>query len=121
MHDVRPILSKEFSARGQVDLIDMQSLPHDSFKWIMVYQDHLTKFVVIRPLTSKRAPEVACQLMVIFLLFGAPHILQSDNGSNSVNLYRVIVGFATYYQLLNITTLKNLILGQKIITLVWLS
>jgi hypothetical protein len=82
---VRPILSKEFSARGQVDLIDMQSLPHDSFKWIMVYQDHLTKFVVIRPLTSKRAPEVACQLMVIFLLFGAPHILQSDNGSNSVN------------------------------------
>ena len=34
---VRPILSKEFSARGQVDLIDMQSLPHGSFKWIMVY------------------------------------------------------------------------------------
>ena len=50
---VRPILSKEFSARGQVDRIDMQSLPHGSFKWIMVYRDHLTKFVVIRPLTSK--------------------------------------------------------------------
>jgi hypothetical protein len=47
----------------------------------MVYQDHLTKFVVIRPLTSKRAAEVAYQLMDIFLLFGAPHILQSDNGS----------------------------------------
>ena len=72
---VRPILSKEFSARGQVDLIDMQSLPHDSFKWIMVYQNHLTKFVVIRPLTPKRAAEVAYQLMDIFLLFGAPHIL----------------------------------------------
>ena len=40
---VRPILSKEFSACGQVDLIDMQSLPHGSFKWIMVYQDHLNK------------------------------------------------------------------------------
>jgi hypothetical protein len=78
---VRPILSKEFSARGQVDLIDMQSLSHGSFKWIMVYHDHLTKFVVIRPLTSKRAAEVAYQLMDIFLLFGAPHILQSDNGS----------------------------------------
>ena len=78
---VRPILSKEFSARGQVDLIDMQSLPHGSFKWIMVYQTHLTKFVVIRPLTSKRAAEVAYQLMDIFLLFGAPHILQSDNSS----------------------------------------
>jgi hypothetical protein len=78
---VWPILSKEFSARGQVDVIDMQSLPHGSFKWIMVYQDHLTKFVVIRPLTSKRAAEVAYQLMDIFLLFGAPHILQNDNGS----------------------------------------
>jgi hypothetical protein len=77
----RPILSKEFSARGQVDLIDMQSLPHGSFKWIMVYQDHLTKFVLIRPLTSKRAAEVAYQLMDIFLLFGAPHILRSDNSS----------------------------------------
>ena len=78
---VRLILSKEFSARGQVDLIDMQSLPHGSFKWIMVYQDHLTKFVVIRPLISKRAADVAYQLMDIFLLFGAPHILQNDNGS----------------------------------------
>ena len=57
---VRPILSKEISTRGQVDLIDIQSLPHGSFK---------------------RAAEVAYQLMDIFLLFGAPHILQSDNGS----------------------------------------
>jgi hypothetical protein len=78
---VRPILSKEFSTRGQVDLIDMQSLPRGSFKWMMVYQDHLTTFVVIRPLTSKRAAEVAYKLMDIFLLFGVPHILQSDNGS----------------------------------------
>jgi hypothetical protein len=46
-----------------------------------VYQDHLTKFVVIRPLTSKKAADVAYQRMDIFLLFGAPHILQSDNGS----------------------------------------
>jgi hypothetical protein len=35
-----------------------------------------------------------------------------------VILYRVIVGLATSYQLLNITTLKNIILGQKIIALV---
>ena len=47
----------------------------------MVYQCHLTKFVIIRPLSSKRASEVAFQLLDIFLLFGAPAILQSDNGS----------------------------------------
>ncbi|KAK4326939.1 hypothetical protein Pmani_002543 [Petrolisthes manimaculis] len=77
---VRPILTKEFGTRSQVDLNDMQSM-QGRFSWIMVYQDHLTKFIVLRPLTSKRAAEVAYQLLDIFLLFGAPQILQSDNGS----------------------------------------
>ena len=35
----------------------------------------------MRPLTSKRAAEVAYQLMDIYLLLGAPQILHSDNGS----------------------------------------
>jgi hypothetical protein len=78
---VRPILSNDYGSRGQVDLIDMQSMPSGNQKWIMVYQDHLTKFCVLRPLSSKRAAEVAYQLVDIFLLIGAPHILQSDNGS----------------------------------------
>ena len=39
-------------------------------KWIMVYQDHLTKFCILRPLTSKRASEVAYQLLDIYLLVG---------------------------------------------------
>ena len=59
----------------------IQSMVHGGFKWIMVYQDHLTKYCILRSLTSKRASEVAYQLMDIFLLFGAPHILQSDNGA----------------------------------------
>ena len=78
---VRPILSKDFSSRCQVDLIDMQSMAHMNYKWIMVYQDHLTKLCVLRYLSSKRAAEVTYQLMNVFLLFGAPTILQSDNGS----------------------------------------
>lgn len=78
---VRPILTKEFASRGQVDLVDMQSLPRGDCKWILNYQDHLTKFCVLRALSSKRAAEVAYHLTDIFLLFGAPSILQSDNGS----------------------------------------
>lgn len=78
---VKPILSKDYGSRGQVDLLDMQSMTSGNYKWIMVYQDHLTKFCVLRPLTSKRAAEVAHQLMDIFLLLGAPSILQSDNGA----------------------------------------
>ena len=47
----------------------------------MVYQDHKTKFVVLQPLKSKRATDVVMQILDIFLLFGAPNILQSDNGA----------------------------------------
>jgi hypothetical protein len=54
------------------------SIVGDTF--LMVYQDHLTKFCNIRALTSKHVSEVAFNLIEVFTLFGAPHILQSDNG-----------------------------------------
>ena len=41
----------------------------------------MTKFCVLRLLTSKRASEVAYQLLDTFLLLGAPAILQSDNSA----------------------------------------
>jgi hypothetical protein len=77
---VRPITSTEFNSRGQVDLIDLQSTPDERYKWLLHYQDHLTKFTFLRPLTSKRAAEVAFELLKIFLEVGCPNILQSDNG-----------------------------------------
>lgn len=77
---VKPIISQDFNRRGQVDLIDLQSTPSNNYKWLLNYQDHLTKFCFLRPLTSKRAVEVAVELLKIFLEVGAPMILQSDNG-----------------------------------------
>lgn len=68
-----------------MDLIDFQTQPDGKFKFIMVYQDHLTKFVLLRALESKRAAEVAYHLNDIFLTIGAPCILQSDNGREFVN------------------------------------
>lgn len=65
------------NSRCQVDLIDMQTQPDGDYKFILVYQDHLTKFVQIRPLKTKTAAEVAKRLYEIFMTFGAPHILQS--------------------------------------------
>ena len=35
---VRPILSNDYGSRGQVDLVDMQSMPSGGHRWIMVYQ-----------------------------------------------------------------------------------
>ncbi|CAF3516224.1 unnamed protein product [Rotaria socialis] len=81
---VRPIISNDFHSRGQVDLIDMQSSPDGKFKFILNYQDHFTKFCILRPLKSKTAAEVAYNLLDIFTTFGAPAILQSDNGREFV-------------------------------------
>lgn len=82
---LKPILHSEMNSTCQVDLIDYQSQPDGKYKFVMVYQDHLTKFVLLRPLTSKRAEEVAYHLTDIFLIFGGPCILQSDNGREFVN------------------------------------
>jgi len=63
----------------------MQSEPDEYYRFIMNYQDHLTKFTILRPLKIKTAEEVAYQLMDIFYMFGAPFILQSDNGRKFAN------------------------------------
>ncbi|XP_025410739.1 KRAB-A domain-containing protein 2-like [Sipha flava] len=59
-------LHTEFNSRCQIDLIDMQSQPDAQFRFILNYQDHLTKFI-------------------FFLIFGAPVLLHSDNGKEFVN------------------------------------
>jgi len=63
----------------------MQSQHFNDFRFIFCYQDHLTKFVILRPLKSKRAEEIAYNLLDIYTTFGAPAILQSDNGREFVN------------------------------------
>ena len=73
------------NSRGQVNLIDMQRQASAEYKWIMVYQDHLTTFVQLRPTKTKRAAEIAHLLMDIFCIFGAPTVLQSDNGHEFAN------------------------------------
>ena len=52
-------IHNEMNARCQVDLFDMQSNSDRDKKFILVYQDHFTKFVLLRSLHSKRAYEVA--------------------------------------------------------------
>lgn len=50
---IKSIISKDFNERGQVDLIDFQSLLDGKYKWILNYQYHYTKFISILPLESK--------------------------------------------------------------------
>lgn len=82
---VKPIVSEYFNSRMQIDLVDFQSLPDGEHKWILNAQDHLTKFCHLRALKAKSASEVAWHLYQIFCEFGAPLILQSDNGKEFRN------------------------------------
>ena len=77
---VKPISAKDLNERGQVDIIDMQTMRDGSYRFILHYMEYLTKFSQVRPLKTKTSEEVAHELLCIFLDIGAPHILQSDNG-----------------------------------------
>lgn len=56
---VKPMVFKGMNSQWQVDLIDMQSQEYKGFKFILIYQDHLNKFVELRALKTKSAEEVA--------------------------------------------------------------
>jgi hypothetical protein len=73
------------NSRYQIDLIDMQAQSDGDYKFIIVSQDHLTKYILLGPLKHKRAKEVAYILLDIFTTFGTPAILQSDNGREFAN------------------------------------
>lgn len=51
---VKPIISNALNSRCQVDLIDIQSQPDGDYRFILVYQDHLTKFIQIHLFNKKR-------------------------------------------------------------------
>ncbi|GFU78145.1 KRAB-A domain-containing protein 2 [Trichonephila clavipes] len=82
---VNPMISSELNSRCQVDLIDLPSNRDGEYKFMMVYQNYLTKFVQLRPLKTKKAEEEAYLILPIFLTFGAPVILESDNGREFSN------------------------------------
>ncbi|XP_043471318.1 KRAB-A domain-containing protein 2-like [Leptopilina heterotoma] len=82
---VKPLLFREINLRAQVDLIDMQTCKDGDYKFILNYQDHLSKFLILRPLKTKTAEEVAHCLLDIFCTLGTPSVLQSDNGREFVN------------------------------------
>ena len=60
---------------------DIQTCKDGEYKFILNYQDHLTKCIRPRPLKSKTEEKVSHNLLHIFLTFGAPNILHYDKGA----------------------------------------
>ena len=77
---IKNIVTEGFGVRGQVDMIDFQSMPDGKFIFLMNYIDHGIKKLTATPLVAKRATGVAVALLNIFTEQGPPSILQADNG-----------------------------------------
>nr|XP_049695688.1 uncharacterized protein LOC110378636 [Helicoverpa armigera] len=93
--------SDDFDRRGHVDLVDFQSSPDNDYKWLLQYQDHLTKFCFLRPLKSKEAKEVAIEILKIILEVGCPNILQSNKREFTAAVLKEIVSLWPSCKILN--------------------
>jgi len=70
-----------------MDLVaDLPVTIHD-YRWVLVVQDYLTKYVLMFPIASKDALTIAALLVhQVFYRFGFPKKIQSDQGSEFNNL-----------------------------------
>ncbi len=89
---IKNIVTEGFGVRGQVDLINLQSMPDGLFKYLLNYLDRGMKKLTSIPLTSKQSSSVAFALLTIFTEQGPPSILQSDNGGEFSNHAHNYVG-----------------------------
>lgn len=72
----------ELYSRGQMDILDVTTVAGEPYKYLMVYRNLVTKFIHLKPLKTISIDESVDALLEIFLVFGAPNILQSKNGIN---------------------------------------
>ncbi|CAG8751726.1 7292_t:CDS:1, partial [Dentiscutata heterogama] len=75
----KTIVSKKLLQRVQVNLVLFEKYSDNEYKYIAHLCNHFTRFSWTCPLRTKEASEVAIFLFSVFIVFGPPYILQSDN------------------------------------------
>lgn len=66
--------------RCQVDIIEMRKEQDEEYRFIMNYQEYITRFTVLRPLETDSVEEISRELLSIFGHYGAPYFLTSNKG-----------------------------------------
>lgn len=86
--------------------IDHLLLPEcEGFRYVLIIVDNCTKFILLRPMTDRKAESVATELIKIFSMFGYPSRIVSDNAleflsdvmKNAMKLLRIKHEFSTIY------------------------
>ena len=62
----------------------------DGYLHLLVAICYLSKYVIARPLKSKRSCEVIDQLRSIYLTLGTPEIIQHDQGPEFKILFQIV-------------------------------
>ncbi|XP_012524554.1 zinc finger protein 85 [Monomorium pharaonis] len=73
-------VSEKLYNKGRIDIIEMMIDSMFNYKYLFVYEDLFSKFVVLKALHSNSAKEVATNLLDVLGIIGAPRVLQSGNG-----------------------------------------
>ena len=80
VHQLTSILSTVPFDHVSVDLCGPLPVSNEGYLYVLVVVDVATRYVVLRPLRSKTALEAAETLATVITEYGAPRIIQSDNG-----------------------------------------
>jgi hypothetical protein len=71
----------------EMDLVTKLPVTIHDYRWVLVVQDYLTKYVLIFPIASKDVLTIAALLVhEVFYRFGFPKKVPSDQGSEFINL-----------------------------------
>ena len=80
-----------------MDLIGLLKCSERGFVFILIIIDVLTRFVVLKPLRTKEAKEIAYALVKVFANYGVPKMIQFDNEatflSKIIEELRFVSGF----------------------------
>ena len=82
---LKPVESSGVWKQVQADLVSMEQMPstvgNTTYKYILSVIDVFSRFLILRPLTSKSSQEISDILTVIFAEHGAPERFQTDQGT----------------------------------------
>ena len=82
---LKPVQASSAWQQVQADLVSMEHMPgtvgETTYKYVLSVIDVFSRFLILRPVTSKSASEIADILTGIFAEHGAPQRFQTDQGT----------------------------------------